>query len=127
LVCDGAVCYRDIKDADVLPHAKSLLTHSQQQFVEKHAPERLELPSGRRAKISYSDAGDPFISARIQDFYGVTGELKIALGRHALTLHVLAPSQRPVQVTKSLQSFWSDTYPKLKQQLQRQYPKHEWR
>ncbi|MFM8364317.1 MAG: ATP-dependent helicase C-terminal domain-containing protein, partial [Verrucomicrobiota bacterium] len=127
LVCDGATCYRDIKDAPVLPHAKSLLTHAQQQFVEKQAPERLELPSGRRAKITYSDSAEPVLASRIQDFYGVPGELKIALGRHALTLHVLAPSQRPVQVTKSLQSFWTETYPKLKTQLQRQYPKHEWR
>ncbi len=127
LVCDGATCYRDIKDAPVLPHAKSLLTHAQQQLVEKHAPERLELPSGRRAKITYSDTAEPFLAGRIQDFYGVDGELKIALGRHALTLHVLAPSHRPVQVTKNLQSFWSETYPQLKNQLQRQYPKHEWR
>lgn len=127
LVCDGATCYRDIKDAPVLPHAKSLLTHAQQQFVEKQAPERFELPSGRRAKITYSDTADPVLASRIQDFYGVQGELKIALGRHALTLHVLAPSHRPVQVTKNLQSFWAETYPQLKNQLQRQYPKHEWR
>jgi ATP-dependent helicase HrpB len=127
LVCDGATCYRDIKDAPVLPHAKSLLSHAQQQFVEKQAPERLELPAGRRAKITYSDTADPILASRIQDFYGVQGELKIALGRHALTLHVLAPSHRPVQVTKNLQSFWAETYPQLKNQLQRQYPKHEWR
>lgn len=127
LVCDGATCYRDIKDETVLPHTKSLLTHAQQQFVEKQAPERLELPSGRRAKITYSDSAEPMLASRIQDFYGVHGELKIALGRHALTLHVLAPSHRPVQVTKSLKSFWAETYPKLKTQLQRQYPKHEWR
>ena len=127
LVCDGATCYRDIKDAPVLLHAKSLFTHAQQHLVEKHAPERLELPSGRRAKVTYSDTAEPFLAGRIQDFYGVDGELKIALGRHALTLHVLAPSHRPVQVTKNLQSFWSETYPQLKNQLQRQYPKHEWR
>jgi ATP-dependent helicase HrpB len=127
LVCDGAVCYRDIKDAAVLPHAKSLLTWEQQQFVEKHAPERIELPGGRRAKVTYAETADPFLSARIQDFYGVTDDIKIALGRHALTLHILAPSHRPVQVTRSLKSFWTETYPGLKQQLQRQYPKHEWR
>jgi ATP-dependent helicase HrpB len=126
LVCDGAVCYRDIKDASVLPHAKSLLTWEQQQFVEKHA-ERIELPGGRRAKVTYAETADPFLSARIQDFYGVTDDIKIALGRHALTLHILAPSHRPVQVTRSLKSFWTETYPGLKQQLQRQYPKHEWR
>jgi ATP-dependent helicase HrpB len=127
LVCDGAVCYRDIKDVPVLPHARSLLTWEQQQFVEKHAPERMELPGGRRAKVTYAETADPFLSARIQDFYGVTDDIKIALGRHALTLHILAPSHRPVQVTRSLKSFWTETYPGLKQQLQRQYPKHEWR
>jgi ATP-dependent helicase HrpB len=127
LVCDGAVCYRDIKDVPVLPHARSLLTWEQQQFVEKHAPERIELPGGRRAKVTYAETADPFLSARIQDFYGVTDDIKIALGRHALTLHILAPSHRPVQVTRSLKSFWTETYPGLKQQLQRQYPKHEWR
>jgi len=127
LVCDGAVCYRDIKDSAVLPHARSLLTGEQQRFVEKHAPERVELPGGRKAKVTYAESADPFLSARIQDFYGVTDDIKIALGRHALTLHILAPSHRPVQVTRSLRSFWSDTYPGLKQQLQRQYPKHEWR
>jgi ATP-dependent helicase HrpB len=127
LVCEGAVCYRDIKDAAILPHAKSLLTWDQQQFVEKHAPERIELPGGRRAKVTYAETADPFLSARIQDFYGVTDDIKIALGRHALTLHILAPSHRPVQVTRSLKSFWTETYPGLKQQLQRQYPKHEWR
>ena len=127
LVCDEAVCYRDIKDAPVLHHARSLLTHSQQQFVDKQAPERLELPAGRRAKITYSETADPFLSARIQDLYGVTDDVKMALGRHAVTIHILAPSQRPVQVTRSLKSFWTETYPGLKQQLARQYPKHEWR
>lgn len=127
LVCDGAVCYRDIKDASVLPHARSLLSWEQQQFVEKQAPERIELPGGRRAKVTYAESADPFLSARIQDFYGVTDDIRVALGRHALTLHILAPSHRPVQVTRSLKSFWTETYPGLKQQLQRQYPKHEWR
>jgi len=127
LVCDEAVCYRDIKDAPVLHHARSLLTHSQQHFVDKQAPERLELPAGRRAKITYSETADPFLSARIQDLYAVTDDVKLALGRHAVTIHILAPSQRPVQVTRSLKSFWTETYPGLKQQLQRQYPKHEWR
>jgi len=127
LVCDAATCYRDIKDAPVLPHARSLLTHAQQQFVDKHAPERLPLPGGRKAKITYAENAGPFLAARIQDLYGVESDIKIAMGRHALTIHILAPSHRPVQITRSLASFWTDAYPKLKQQLQRQYPKHEWR
>ncbi len=90
-------------------------------------PNVIELPGGRRAKITYPADGQPFVGARIQDLYGVTGDLKIAAGRVKLPIHVLAPNFRPVQVTENLRSFWLEVYPKLKQQLQRQYPKHEWR
>ncbi len=127
LVCDGATCYRDIKDAPVLQHARSLLTPGEQHLVDRHAPARLELPGGRHAKITYAASAEPFLAARIQDLYGVDDDIKIAMGRHSLTLHILAPSHRPVQITRSLRSFWAEAYPKLKQELQRKYPKHEWR
>ena len=127
LACDGATCYRDIKDLPILPHARSLLTPAEQHLVDKHAPARLELPGGRHAKITYAAGAEPFLAARIQDLYGVNDEIKIAMGRHALTLHILAPSHRPVQITRSLRAFWTDAYPKLKQELQRKYPRHEWR
>jgi ATP-dependent helicase HrpB len=127
LACEGATNYREIKERPILELARSILTPSQQQLVEKHAPGRLELPSGRRAKVTYAKDSTPILSARIQDLYGVTDELKIAAGRVPLVIHVLAPNHRPVQVTNSLKTFWVESYPKLKQQLQRQYPKHEWR
>ncbi len=127
LVCEDATNYREIKDRPVLARARSILSPPQQHLVDKHAPERLELPGGRRAKITYAAGSEPVLSARIQDLYGVNEDLKIAAGRVPLTIHVLAPNHRPVQVTKSLKTFWAESYPKLKQQLQRQYPKHEWR
>jgi ATP-dependent helicase HrpB len=127
LACEGATNYREIKERPILELARSILTPVQQQIIEKHAPERVELPGGRRAKITYAQDGPPILSARIQDLYGVTDDLKIAAGRVPLVIHVLAPNHRPVQVTNSLKTFWAESYPKLKQQLQRQYPKHEWR
>lgn len=127
LACENATNYREIKDRPILSLARSILEPAQQHLVDKHAPERLELPGGRRAKITYSADADPVLGARIQDLYGVNEDLKIAAGRVPLTIHVLAPNHRPVQVTKSLKTFWVEAYPKLKQQLQRQYPKHEWR
>jgi HrpA-like helicases len=125
LACEGATSYREIKDRPILPLARSLLEPAQQQFVDRHAPERYQLPGGRRAKITYG--GEPTLAARIQDLYGVGDDIRIALGRVPVTIQVLAPNQRPVQVTRSLKTFWVEAYPKLKQQLQRQYPKHEWR
>ena len=127
LACDGATNYREIKDRPVLGLARSILTPAQQHLVDKQAPERLELPGGRRAKITYAADADPVLGARIQDLYGVTEDIKIAAGRVPVTIQVLAPNHRPVQVTKSLKTFWAESYPKLKQQLSRQYPKHEWR
>jgi ATP-dependent helicase HrpB len=126
LACDGATNYREIKERPILNLARSILTPAQQHLVETQAPERYELPGGRRAKITYA-AADPVLGARIQDLYGVTEDIKIAAGRVPVTIQVLAPNHRPVQVTKSLKLFWVESYPKLKQQLQRQYPKHEWR
>jgi len=127
LACDNATSYREIKDKPILGLAKTMLTHEQLRLVDKHVPERLELPGGRKAKITYNGDADPVLSARIQDLYGVTEDIKIVGGRVPVTIHILAPNHRPVQVTKSLKNFWVEAYPKLKQQLQRQYPKHEWR
>ena len=78
-------------------------------------------------KVVYSADGPPTIAARIQDLYGIKDALRIANRRVAVRIQVLAPSNRPVQVTENLAVFWRDTYPKLKQQLKRKYPKHEWR
>lgn len=127
LACEGATSYREIKDRAILPLARSLLEPHQQHLVDRQAPERYELPGGRRAKITYGTDQGPVLSARIQDLYGVEEDIKIAQGRIPVTLQVLAPNHRPVQVTRSLKTFWAEAYPKLKQQLSRQYPKHEWR
>ena len=64
---------------------------------------------------------------RIQELYDVQGPLKIAMGRVPLVVHILGPNHRPVQVTQDLESFWREMYPKVKQELQRKYPRHEWR
>jgi len=126
-ICEGAFSYNEIKDRPILPVVKSWLTRQQQACVEEHAPERIALPAGRIVKVVYSIDGPPTIAARIQDLYGVKDALRIARRRVAVRIQVLAPNNRPVQVTENLADFWRETYPKLKQQLQRRYPKHDWR
>ncbi len=126
-ICHGAFSYKEIRGRPVWPVVKSWLTRQQQAWIEDHAPERVELPGGRKVKITYSADGAPTIFARIQDLYGVKRALWIAGRRVAVRIQVLAPNNRPVQVTEDLSVFWRDTYPKLKPQLQRRYPKHEWR
>jgi ATP-dependent helicase HrpB len=127
LICHAAFSYQEIKDHPVLPVVKSWLSRQQQAWIEDHMPERIRLPGGRTAKIVYSADGAPTIAARIQDLYGIKEGLWIANGRVPLRIQVLAPNNRPVQVTENLAIFWRETYPKLKQELQRRYPKHNWR
>ncbi len=126
-ICLGAMGYKEIKERAVWPVVKSWLSPAQQELVEKFAPERIGLPNGKKWKIAYDAKAAPVIAARIQELYGVEGSLSIAAGRVPLVIQVLAPNQRPVQVTQNLSTFWKEAYPKLKQELQRKYPRHEWR
>lgn len=126
-LCHGAFSYGEIRNRPVLPAVKAWLSRQQQAWVDEYAPEKIQLPRGRMVKVAYSPDGGPTIGARIQDLYGVKDPLWIADRRVRLRVQVLAPSNRPVQITENLGDFWRDTYPKLKPQLQRRYPKHEWR
>lgn len=126
-LCHGAFSYNEIKNRPVLPEVKAWLSRRQQAWVEEHTPERIQLPKGRTVKVAYSADAAPTIAARIQDLYGIKDALWIANRRVRVRIQVLAPSNRPVQITENLGDFWRDTYPELKQQLQRRYPKHEWR
>lgn len=126
-ICHGAISYKEIKDRAVWPVVKSWLPQPQQRLVDDYAPERLELPNGRKQRIIYSENAPPSIAARVQDLYGVEGELRVGGNRVPLVIQVLAPNHRPIQITQNLATFWKESYPKVKQELQRKYPKHEWR
>lgn len=126
-LCAGATRWTQVKDRPVLPAFRDALSWADQQFVEQMAPERLQLPRGWRMKIDYRAGTQPRGRARIQDFYGLTQTPAIAAGRVKLLLEILAPSNRPVQLTEDLAGFWEKLYPTLKKDLARRYPKHEWR
>jgi len=124
-VCEGAVSARDLKDKPVLPCIRQWLTSAQMTFVESFAPEKIDLPGGRPGRVRYDEQGAT-LSATMQQLFGVKGGLTVGYGRIPVTFEILAPNQRPVQVTRDLGGFWRETYPVLKQQLQRVYPKHRW-
>lgn len=126
-VCVGAVSYKDVKEREVKGWVVSWLSAEQRLLVDKHVPERVVLANGRTCKVTYVAEGPPFVAARVQDLYGVTVTPQLALGRLSLVVHVLAPNMRPVQITADMAGFWREHYPRVKQELQRKYPKHEWR
>lgn len=126
-ICHGAFTYKEIKDRDVKPVIKSWLSAAQHELLDQHAPERIRLANGRTPKINYNADAAPFVALRIQELYDVSVTPRIAMNRVPLLIHILAPSMRPVQITQDLAGFWRDHYPRIKQELQRKYPKHEWR
>jgi ATP-dependent helicase HrpB len=126
-LCHGAVSYKDIKEHEVKPVVMSWLSHVQRELLDKHAPERLTLANGRTPKVNYENGKSPFIALRIQELYDVNQTPKIALGRVPVTVHILTPGMKPIQVTQDLASFWREHYPKIKSELARKYPKHFWR
>jgi ATP-dependent helicase HrpB len=126
-LCHGAVSYKDIKEREAKPVVMSWLSGTQRDLLDKHAPERLTLPNGRTPKVVYEDGKSPHIALRIQELYGVTQTPKIAMGRVPVVVQILTPGMKPIQITQDLASFWNEHYPKIKSELQRKYPKHEWR
>jgi len=125
--CYGANSARALKDRSVLHAIKDWLSPAQRDLVEKQVPARMLLPSGRKARIRYEKNILPTISATIQNLYDLKKSPSIAGGSLRLRFEILAPNQRPIQITEDLASFWENQYPAIKQELQRKYYKHEWR
>ena len=50
----------------------------------------------------------------------------IAEGRVKCLVEILAPNQRPYQITSDLSSFWRNGYPQMKKDLAGRYPRHDW-
>jgi ATP-dependent helicase HrpB len=126
-VCYGELGYRGIKDKPVLPVLRDWLTAEQLAVIDDYLPERLVMGNGRRARLTYFKEGPPVLSARIQELYGIDGKFAVGHGRVPVKFEILAPNQRPIQVTDDLGAFWRDMYPKVKAELSRRYPRHEWR
>ena len=126
-VCYGEAGYRGIKDKPVMPVLREWLTAEQFAVLDDYLPERLVMGNGRRSRLTYPKEGPPVLSARIQELYGIEGRFAVGHGRVPVRIEVLAPNQRPIQVTDDLSAFWREMYPKVKAELSRRYPRHEWR
>ena len=94
--------------------------------LAREAPERIEVPSGSRIKLHYEPGKPPVLAVRIQEIFGMLETPRVAGGRVAVLLHLLAPNHRPQQVTDDLASFWRTTYHQVRKDLRRRYPKHAW-
>jgi ATP-dependent helicase HrpB len=126
-VCYGETSARGVKGREVMPVLRDWLTAEQLAAMDEAVPERLTMANGRRSRLTYAAEGPPVLSARIQELYGIEGRFSLGRGRIPVKIEVLAPNQRPIQVTDDLTGFWRDIYPKIRPELSRKYPRHEWR
>lgn len=126
-LCDGESRLSKVRAKPVLPFVRNLLACDQLQFADAMAPSFITLQSGRKLRIIYDRQSEPRIRARIQELYGMQSTPRIADNRVSVLIEVLAPNNRPVQITHDIAGFWTQHYPELKKTLSRRYPKHEWR
>ncbi len=105
---------------------KTIMAILPMEVIDEFAPTHVRLPSGRRAPIVYSEHQPPWVGSRLQDFFGMRTTPTVARGEVPLVIHLLAPNQRPVQMTQDLSSFWKNLYPTVRRELSRKYPKHKW-
>jgi ATP-dependent helicase HrpB len=125
-LCTGQVSLADVRRQSLLAIWKSHFTAEQLQAIERHAPERLRVPSGSFVALRYEPGKPPVLAARIQELFGWRQTPRIAQGRVGVLLHLLAPNHRPQQITADLESFWNNTYQEVRKELRRRYPKHAW-
>lgn len=122
----GKRSFTELRRAPLLDVLRGALSWEQLQTLEREAPERLEVPSGSRIQVQYEPGRPPVLAARIQELFGLAETPRLAAGRVPVLMHLLAPNYRPQQVTHDLRSFWENTYPQVRKELQGRYPKHAW-
>jgi ATP-dependent helicase HrpB len=96
------------------------------RLMEEIAPERITLPRGRSVVVHYQPDQPPWIASCLQDFFGLRATPTVARGTVPVVVHLLAPNQRPVQMTADLAGFWQRLYPQVRKELSRRYPRHAW-
>ena len=111
---------------DLAAALQNLLDHRQRTQLNELAPTHLLVPSGSRIRLRYLPGESPVLAVKLQELFGLADTPRIAKGRIPVTLHLLSPAQRPIQVTQDLRGFWERTYADVKKELKGRYPKHPW-
>ncbi|WP_027079482.1 ATP-dependent helicase HrpB [Luteimonas mephitis] len=122
----------DALSAEALAEAlKSPFDWSLRRRIDRLAPTHVEVPSGMQRRIDYAIGDDgraapPVLAVKLQELFGLADTPRVADGRVALTVHLLSPAGRPLQVTGDLRSFWENVYPEVRKEMKGRYPKHPW-
>jgi ATP-dependent helicase HrpB len=94
--------------------------------LNEEAPTHFQAPTGTAAPIDYEAEGGPAIALRVQELFGLSEHPSLAGGRIPLTLHLLSPANRPIQITRDLPGFWRGSWAAVRSDLRGRYPRHFW-
>ena len=123
---DGITKLDQLKKLSLKEMLLSRIAWDQQKILDREAPDRWPVPSGTNIRINYQNPEEPVIAARLQELFGMLDTPRIGFNRQPVTIELLSPARRPVQITKDLNSFWKNTYHEVKKDLKGRYPKHFW-
>jgi ATP-dependent helicase HrpB len=120
-----------LDEAELGEALKTPLPWDRRQLIERHAPARIEVPSGMERHIDYTldhegHPQPPVLAVKLQELFGLADTPRVADGRVPLLLHLLSPGGKPLQVTGDLRNFWNTTYAEVKKEMKGRYPRHPW-
>jgi ATP-dependent helicase HrpB len=104
----------------------AMLDYEQRRTLDAQAPDQLVVPSGQSRRLEYAPGEPPVLAVKLQELFGLADTPRVGGGRVPVTLHLLSPAGRPIQVTQDLKGFWERTYPEVKKELKGRYPRHPW-
>jgi ATP-dependent helicase HrpB len=122
----GRTSLAEIRGDDLEAVLQALLPWDLARRLEAEAPTHFEAPTGSRVAVDYAEPAGPTIAIRVQELYGLSQHPAIAAGRIPLTLHLLSPAHRPIQITKDLPGFWKGSWSAVKSEMKGRYPRHLW-
>lgn len=124
--CLGESNMNQVMQKDLVFYFENVLASDLTQELRTQVPNKIEVPSGSHIRVHYPEDKAPYMEVRIQEVFGLMQTPQVLHGKIPVTLHLLGPNYRPVQVTSSLESFWKNAYPEVRKELRLKYPKHQW-
>ncbi len=122
----GKTGLKDISADDLTQALDALLEHTLRRRLDAEAPTHFEAPTGSRVPVDYAAEGGPAIAVRVQELFGLSAHPALAGGRVPLTLQLLSPAHRPLQITRDLPGFWRGSWSAVRSEMRGRYPRHPW-
>jgi ATP-dependent helicase HrpB len=123
---EGRTSLTSITAGDLDSALQAMLPWDLARRLDAEAPTHFEVPTGSRIAVDYEAEGGPVLAVRVQELFGLATHPSLAGGRVPLTLHLLSPAHRPIQITRDLPGFWAGSWSAVKSDMKGRYPRHSW-